>query len=39
MGDILLELLGWILEPFLDALFQYVLVALVDVFMVLRRVI
>jgi len=31
MADILLELLGWILESLLDALFQYVLAALVDV--------
>src|SRR5579859_1256002 len=31
MADILLELLGCILEPLLDALFQYVLAALVDV--------
>ena len=30
MGDILLELLGLILEPLLDALFQYVITALVD---------
>jgi len=30
MSDILLELLGLILEPLLDALFQYVITALVD---------
>lgn len=31
MADILLELLGLILEPLLDALFQYVIATLVDV--------